>query len=186
MSDSDSSSSFCETPPALIIAIVQSGLAARCSATDPAAKPISDAELWNQIKVFRPQDAAEALIAGQMLIAHRGANACFRAARRYEPGSAQASRLRRDGIAQQRLLITGARLLLQPRPRRQPAAAPPKGGVPRLAYVAPRQEARPPAPARPASPGPQARAPRWEELTMEQRRAYYGYKDAPPKAEKKT
>ena len=185
MSESVSPLPLSDAPPSFIISLVQQEIAARCIDIDPAAQPISDQAVSEQIQAFEPGDAVEALIAGQMLIAHHGSSACFRKARQHDPGSAKASRLRRDGIAQQRLLLAAARLLLKPRRSRQkPAAAAPKRAVPRLAFAAPPPETRDPASAN-ASP-PQVRAPRWEELTMEQRREYYGYKDPPPKAEKKT
>jgi len=153
-----------------------------------------------------PRDPEEAMLAIQAIIAYFGATLCTQAAEALDPASKEAARLRRDAALQQRALVTLHRVLLrarmrpmladreigEARPAVLPAAAPAARRQPADAVAsadAPEQAA----PAKRFPPPdvfdghPDLKAlndrwyslPRWEDMTMEERRQTWGYKPEP-------
>ena len=164
-----------------------------------------DATLISQMDALHPRDLEETMLATQVVVAYHGAMACLAAATRLDPASREASRLRRDGVAQQRALIALLRALHKslarpviedpdtcvPRPtvptRPSPQARPQPART--VAAAVAQDEEAPPRRPDPFENDPDLRRlrdqwdtlPRWENMTMEQRRATWGYKPEQPK-----
>ena len=137
----------------------------------------------------------------QLLAAHRGAVLCLRAVRRLDAASPEASRLRRDAVLQQRVGTTLQRALDRARARplladaatgevrpAVPVAEPRAAGARRPAAAAEPEEAPPPFPPPDVFAGkPDLQRlherwhslPRWEDMSVEERRETWGYKPEP-------
>jgi len=163
---------------------------------DPAA---ADLALVRELAELAPRDMQEAMLAVQMLAASHSAILCLHAAAQLDIASKEASRLRRDAALQQRVVATLQRALHRAQAR--PLLADPAGGEarPGILPAAPRPPAEPrrsPVPDQAAEADkpwppddvfdghPDLKAlndrwyslPRWEDMTMEERRQTWGYK----------
>ncbi|HET8995418.1 MAG TPA: hypothetical protein VFN42_01995 [Acetobacteraceae bacterium] len=105
--------------------------------TDPQVR---QATLIREMNELHPRDLEEAILASQVLAAHHNAQACSTALAGLDPASKEASRLRRDVVAMQRLVLATQRAFhqSQARPMQQDA----EGGDPRP--MVPARQANPP------------------------------------------
>jgi len=171
---------------------------------DPARR---EPALVRKLAALRPRDLEEAMLAVQIVSAYCGATLCTQAAAGLDPASREASRLRRDAAVQQRVMASLQRALN--RSRLRPMLADPATGEvrPTVPPAAAPSTRRPPADAKADASGeaeqvkpfpppdlfdndPELKAlnerwyslPRWEDMTMEERRQTWGYKGEPAKA----
>jgi len=194
--------------PAIAAGVIAQLLAALPRLPEHADPAASDRALVGQLAELHPRDLEEAMVGVQFLIANHGATLCTQAVKGLDPVSKEASRLRRDVAIQQRAIATLLRALdrLRKRPMLadpasgavRPTAAPARSAArPRAAAAAQRQEEEEAA-AKPWPPDdvfdghPDLKAlndrwytlPRWEDMTMQERRDTWGYKpEAPQTAE---
>lgn len=175
------------------------------SDADPADRPRREATLVAELSQLRPRDLEEAFLASQILALQHAIMTCFRVATKYDVASKEASRLRRDAVALQRSLAGMVRAMHQSQAR--PISL--EDDVPRpvVPFAEPRHPARHAAPPddtaeqeEPADAAPPQRdpfegqpdlkrlneqwndLPRWEDMTMEQRREVWGYVPQEPEA----
>jgi hypothetical protein len=85
-----------------------------------------DEQVVAALAALGPNDALEAMVAGQAVVALHNGSACFHAATAFEFVSKEAAALRREGLAHQRVMLSAARLLARLQRRSdapKPAAA---------------------------------------------------------------
>ena len=70
-----------------------------------------EATLIREMNDMKPRDLEEAILASQFLAAHHNAQACLSALDALDPASKEASRLRRDAMAMQRVALATHRAL---------------------------------------------------------------------------
>ena len=172
---------------------------------DPAS---ADLALVRELAELHPRDMQEAMLAVQQLAAHHHAILCMQAAMQLDIASKEASRLRRDAAMQQRVMATLQRALRQSQARRMPTdaatgeapvaepQAEPRPAVTRRRSAAPAIPAAPEDTAEASKPFPRPdlfdnhpdlkqlndrwhSLPRWEDMSMEERRQTWGYKPEP-------
>ena len=205
-------STLCALLPALapdlaagVIGDLLAAIPCRLGHDDPAGHEL---DLVRSLAAMHPRDLEEAMLAVQILAAYHGATLCNQAAAGLDPATKDASRLRRDAAVQQRAHVILHRALLRARAR--PMLADPETGEvrPTVAPAAAPVTRRQPAdaaradaageaePAKPFPPPdvfdghPDLKAlndrwyslPRWEDMTMEERRQTWGYKPEPASA----
>ena len=205
-------SALCALLPALAPDIAAELIGELLAAVPRLPAPHDPAErervLVRRLAGMGPRDPEEAMLAVQAVIAYFGATLCTQAAAALDTTGKEASRLRRDAAVQQRALVALLRALLRARARPMladpetgearpavlPAAAPATRG--QRADASAKQAPEEAEPAKPFPPPdvfdghPDLKAlndrwyslPRWEDMTMEERRQTWGYKPEPASA----